>query len=120
MLVIISDLHLTDGSLSETVSPGAFSLFAERIREMAVAASWRAEGDYRPIESLDLVLLGDVLDPIRSTRWEDAPKVRPWNNPHAPELVERVGRITSDILGHNEESLAVLRAVNTARIVGSK
>jgi len=111
MLVIVSDLHLTDGTTGETVSPGAFSIFVERLRELAVAASWRADGVYRPIERIDLVLLGDILDVIRSTQWLARPGVRPWTSPQSPEFIERVTRITADILRNNEESLAVLRGV---------
>jgi UDP-2,3-diacylglucosamine pyrophosphatase LpxH len=109
MLVIISDLHLTDGTTGQNVSPGAFEIFAGRLRELAVAASWRSDGSYRPIERIDLVLLGDVLDVIRSNRWTARPNVRPWGNPHSPELLDQIARITSDVLSHNEPSLAVLR-----------
>jgi len=111
MLVIVSDLHLNDGSTSETVSPGAFSIFAQRLRDMAVAASWRADGTYRPAGGVDLVLLGDVLDVIHSARWASLPTVRPWGNPHAPEFLDQISRITNDVLQHNEQSLAVLRGL---------
>ena len=113
MLVILSDLHLTDGSSSRTLSPGAFEIFAERIREIAVAASWRADGRYCPIERIDLVLLGDILDPIRSAQWALLPGVRPWGKPYSPELVEQLSRITDGILNQNEPALAVLRRLAT-------
>ena len=109
MLVIVSDLHLTDGTLGDTVSLGAFSIFARRLQESAVAASWRTDGAYRPVENIDLVLLGDVFDLIRTTRWTDVPDVRPWGNLHAPRFLEQVDRITGDILWHNQKSLAILR-----------
>ncbi len=112
MLVIVSDLHLTDGSISETVSPGVFSLFARRLREMAMAASWRTDGSYQPIDRLDIVFLGDVLDVIRSARWAARPSVRPWGNPHTVEFVDQISRITGDILRHNQEGLSVLRALS--------
>jgi len=111
MLVILSDLHLTDGTASQTLSPGAFEFLARRLQELAEAASWRADGSYRPLERIDLVLLGDVLDPLRSLRWLARRKVRPWGNPHAPELADQVARITADILEFNAESLAVLRSL---------
>ncbi len=113
MLVIISDLHFTDGSRGATVSPGAFSLFVERLREAAVTASWRADGRYRPIERIDLVLLGDILDVIRSSRWLSLPGVRPWGSPHAPQFIDLVTQITSDILRFNEPAMAVLRDLAT-------
>lgn len=113
MLVIVSDLHFTDGSRGATVSPRAFSLFLERLRESAVAASWRTDGRYRPIERLDLVLLGDVLDVIRSARWLSLPGIRPWGNPHAPQFIDQVTQITTDILSVNESAMAALRELAT-------
>ena len=66
MLVIISDLHLTDGTSGSTISPGAFQLLGERLTDLAIGASQRRDGTYRPIERVDLLLLGDVFDVIRS------------------------------------------------------
>ena len=111
MLVTVSDLHLTDGSTGATISPGAFQIFAERLKELAFAASWRADGKYQPIDRIDLVLLGDVLDVIRSSRWTARSNVRPWGNPHAPDFVDQIGRITGDILAYNQGALAVLRSL---------
>lgn len=109
MLVIISDLHLTDGTCAASLSPGAFEIFAERLYELAAGASWRADGRYRPLERLDLLLLGDALDLIRSAQWTAGHDVRPWSNPQERRFVDLVTRITSDILRHNDEGLAVLR-----------
>jgi len=111
MLVIVSDLHLTDGSSGMTVSPGAFHIFAERLREMAVAASWRADGAYRPVDRIDLVLLGDVLDVIRSTQWNLQQSIRPWGDAAMPAYSELVGKITDQILSRNDDALAVLRGL---------
>lgn len=113
MLVIVSDLHLTDGSGGASISPGAFRIFAERLQEMAEGASWRADGSYRPIERIDLVLLGDVLDVIRSTQWNGQQTVRPWGNPFAGEYIGLVWQITEKILTCNEEALATLRRLVT-------
>ena len=41
MLVIISDLHLSDASGGAPLDPGAFDLFADRLRDMAQRASLR-------------------------------------------------------------------------------
>lgn len=109
MLVVISDLHLTDGSSGATISPGAFTVFAEGLQDLAVSASKRADGRYRPIESIDLVLLGDVLDVIRSSRWLTDAAVRPWDNPQRPDYAQLVSTITADILRHNCSSLEVFR-----------
>ena len=58
MLVIISDLHLTDGTSGETIKPGTFRAFRESLRELAYDASWRSDQKYVPIDGIDLVLLG--------------------------------------------------------------
>jgi UDP-2,3-diacylglucosamine pyrophosphatase LpxH len=111
MLVIISDLHLTDGSSGASIPPGAFMIFAERLRELAFSASWRSSGGYKPIDRIDLVLLGDGLDVIRSGRWSLRREIRPWGNPHDPELVATVTKITTDILHYNGAALQVLRGL---------
>ncbi len=110
MLVIVSDLHLNDGTAGSTISSGAFQLLAERLGDMALRASHRADGSYRPIERIDLLLLGDVLDVIRSRRWLEH-SVRPWDDPQSPEMHQRVTLITADILSHNEAGLAVLHSL---------
>ncbi len=109
MLVVISDLHLTDGSSGATISPRAFDIFCDRLREAAYSASWRSDGRYQPLKRLDLILLGDVLDVIRSSRWSRDGEVRPWSNPNSTEFIDQVTKITSDILRNNDESLRVLR-----------
>ncbi len=108
MLVIISDLHLTDGTSGSTISPGAFELLGERLADMGRSASKRRDGSYRPVQRVDLVLLGDVLDIIRSTQWQ-AGQVRPWDDAKSPELFKSVSRITGDVLRHNEQALAEFR-----------
>jgi len=110
MLLFVSDLHLTDGRGSSTLSPGAFEMFAERIGDLALRASWRADGRYRPLDRLDVVLLGDVLDLIRSKRWVES-AVRPWHDVQTPGVVQCVGQIVDDVLHHNQAGLDVLRAL---------
>ena len=112
MLVIVSDLHLTDGTCGPSTSPGAFQIFAERLRELATAGSWRSNGRYQPISHLDVVLLGDILDPVRSAQWLARPNIRPWQNPHDAEFVGLLSKITTDILEHNDSGLGILRSLN--------
>jgi UDP-2,3-diacylglucosamine pyrophosphatase LpxH len=114
---MISDLHLTDGSSGMTVSPGAFQIFAERLEELARAASWRTDGSYRPVDRIDVVLLGDVLDVIRSTQWNAQPSPRPWSDSSSGEFIAKVNQITDGILSINEESLAVLRRLSGEGLV---
>lgn len=117
MLVIISDLHLTDGTTGKTINPGAFHDFWERLRDLAYDASKRADGRYQPIEVVNLVLLGDVFDLLRSDKWnaedEGNPNyVRPWDEPYRRRFVQKIDTITAAILEHNAEACTVLRELN--------
>jgi len=118
MLVIISDLHLTDGTSGETIRAGAFEAFRESLRELAYDASWRSDTDYAPIERIDVVLLGDILDVIRSTKWcGAAAQVRPWGDQNDPRFTEMVGQITADVIAKNKESLDILRSLHSPEII---
>lgn len=108
MLAIISDLHLTDGTSGSTISPGAFQLLGERLCDLARGASQRRDGSYRPVDRVDLVLLGDVLDVIRSTRWLEG-RVRPWDGVDSPALAESTAQIIAGILRHNAAALGEFR-----------
>ncbi len=108
MLVLISDLHLTDASCGVSLPTGAVDVFVSRLNECALQASWRADGRYKPVERIDLVLLGDILDTTRSTRWHQT-QIRPWDDPQSPAVVEAVGGIVDGILQHNSQSITSLR-----------
>jgi hypothetical protein len=113
MLVLISDLHFTDGTSGETVRSGAFKLFRDALSDLAYGASWRANGKYQPVEDLHLVLLGDILDVIRSTQWLQVngvpSEVRPWDDPQSQPFVDKVRAITAAILDNNRVSLDTLK-----------
>ncbi len=111
MLAIISDLHLTDGTTGPGLNSGAFGIFVERLHEMALRASWRTDGSYRPLERLDLVLLGDTLDITRSTQWLDT-DTRPWGEMQSPAVIDTVSAIVDEILKKNREGLDHLRAIS--------
>ena len=113
MLVAVSDLHLDDGTVGKSLSPDAFHIFRERLETLAVSASLRADGTYRPIDSIDLLLLGDIFELIHSTLWlKEKPGepgyVRPWMSPAKPQLAAKIHEITQAILTHNAESMQVL------------
>ncbi|MEZ4775462.1 MAG: hypothetical protein R3D00_19920 [Bacteroidia bacterium] len=118
MLVIISDLHLTDGSSGTTIGLRAFEIFKERISEMAYKASWRLDEKgnrfYQPVEAVDIILLGDILDVIRSEKWIHS-AVRPWTDPQSPEFAAMVAQINEDILTHNREAFKLLRDLSRSR-----
>lgn len=78
MLVFLSDVHLTDGSSGTAIDPRAFRKFCLILKDIV--------GDAREsnIKNLEIVLLGDIFDVIRSDLWlrsenaGDNP-IRPWS-----------------------------------------
>ena len=131
MLVIISDLHLGDGTTAESIPTSAFNLFAKRLRQDARFASIR-DGKYHPIEELDVILLGDILDPIHSTRWfypigdqtftrmtkpEDAEYIRPWSDPNDEKYAQKLSEVTHAILEENKESMEVMRRLANGEFI---
>ncbi|HSL31192.1 MAG TPA: hypothetical protein VK900_18465 [Anaerolineales bacterium] len=122
MLVIISDIHLGDGTTASTISHSAFELFANRLNQTALAASIRRDGSYRPIESLDLLLLGDVLDPVHSTLWLKTARgamdyTRPWTDVRSPTFAETLAATTEAIIKENEAALETLRRCARGEVV---
>jgi len=114
MLVIFSDVHLGDGTTAASISPAAFELFASRMREAVYFASFRPDASYRPIEEIDVVLMGDILDPLHSTLWLDTKPgdenyVRPWTDSTNSHYAAKLRQVTQAILKENEKSLAILR-----------
>src|SRR5688572_22602267 len=114
MLVIISDIHLGDGTTANSISPTAFELLSNRLRETAFYASFRADGIYRPIETLDILLIGDILDPLHSTLWLNtapgAPNyARPWTDTSSPAFANMLAETTQAIMDVNRTSLEILR-----------
>ncbi|MDI1301613.1 MAG: hypothetical protein PSX71_06885 [bacterium] len=114
MLVIISDLHLTDGSTCETINAGAFRQFVHTLSSQAESACWRKKtghdnGVFELLERVDVILLGDILDVIRSSHWLQS-QARPWDA--TSTLVDSVTTITRQILAHNSTSLACFRDLN--------
>jgi hypothetical protein len=131
MLVIISDLHLGDGTTATSIPASAFHLFAKRLRQDAHFASLR-DGKYRPIEELDVLLLGDILDPIHSTRWffpvgdqtfsrltapGDPEYIRPWSDPDDPKYAAKLMEVTRAILAGNREAFDVMRKLASGEFI---
>jgi hypothetical protein len=112
MLVIFSDTHLSDGTTGRIIDQGAFRVFRDTLRDMAYDASWRADGAYRPIDEIQLVLLGDVFDVIRSTSWLGKGVTKPWDDSQDPQFVAKIDQITQTIIHQNRDSLQVLRELD--------
>jgi hypothetical protein len=116
MLIIFSDIHLSDGTCGKPITPAAFQLFADRLKELAYNASQREDGRYRPVKTIDILMLGDILDPLHSTLWlEKNPGetgyIRPWTDFHAPEYAAKLSDITRAILKNNRESINILKGL---------
>lgn len=111
MLVVFSDIHLWDGTIGLPVKPQTFSIFASRLRELAYQASMRSDGKYRPVENIDILLLGDILDPLQSTRWHSGNNgfVRPWSDTHDPLFAKKLSEITHAILERNSHAGEVFK-----------
>ena len=140
MLVIISDLHLGDGTTAASIPASAFYLFAKRLRQDAHFASMRY-GKYHPIEELDVILMGDIIDPLHSTKWLFPPKgreqyvsvdgqdhiriteegeqdyVRPWSDPSHPLFAPKLLEVTQAIIEQNKEALEVMRKLANGEFI---
>jgi hypothetical protein len=116
MLAIISDLHITDGTTGQLLPPAAIDLVCERLCDLAWRASWRADGSYRPIDRIDLVLLGNTLDIMSSRRWLASP-CRPWDDHQSPAVIDATTGIVEEILRRNADCIRTLRSLATEATV---
>jgi UDP-2,3-diacylglucosamine pyrophosphatase LpxH len=82
MLVIFSDVHLTDGSSGTTIDPRAFKKFGNILSDIIGDDPTKAK-----IKEIEVVLLGDIFDVIRSNLWvrkennKQDQLIRPWSMP---------------------------------------
>lgn len=100
MLVLLSDLHITDESTARNVNPEAFDLFLTEVRSTAA---------HRTAKELRIVLLGDIFDLVRTDYWlrQRIPmERRPWGGTLDPET-----GMNADVAGLNEQFGAVLQGV---------
>lgn len=117
MLVIISDLHFTDGSSGQTIGAGAFKIFKDRITEIAYRASKQKDGVYQPIKRIDILLLGDILDLIRSDIWlKNSKGIRPWSDLQDDATIDVIEEITQKTLEYNKEALEVFKQLQEAEL----
>ncbi len=100
MLVFISDIHLTDGSSGETIKSTAFKIFSDNLKQLIKSIKKNSK-----VKELKLVLLGDIFDVIRSTKWNDpVVTVRPWNEPSKSQE-DVLFNILKGIHDKNQDSL---------------
>lgn len=106
MLVFLSDVHLTDGTSGQTIKPTAFRVVAESVKKLA--------GTVEPLKEIKVVLLGDIFDVIRSSKWLEK-EVRPWDRP-SEKQEEAVKEIVDGILDSpaNSESIGHIHSIAEA------
>ncbi len=112
MLVAISDLHFVDGSVgNHNVPTGAFeNVFLSNIKTLAERVK---------AKEVKLLLLGDIVDLLRTNQWFDLPIVdRPWGKNGIDDLLhpeqdsvtlQRCAKILGDIYVKNNETFALFR-----------
>lgn len=148
MLVVISDLHFTDGTTGKSFDPSNIRMLRNRLSDMAYDASWSTGKDgkgkvYNPIKALDVVLLGDIFDLIRSTAWTDKnqqpyndvnfPKgsgrkselifpdfdnpgeIKPWSDQKSDDFITMVDYVTDRVIETNKESFDVFKGLTGER-----
>jgi hypothetical protein len=110
MLVVISDIHLNDGTVCTATDAQAAEIFFMELEDQIQAAGIRPSGDWSPVESVDIVMLGDILDIIRSEAWLSS-GVRPWDDvkKYAPIATQ----ITKKIVTENQKFLDVFKRYST-------
>lgn len=91
MLVFISDIHLTDGTSGETINSRAFKKFVQYLKNMAATAK---------VKEIEIVLLGDIFDVIRSDYWLKSNNIRPWSESGKKDKEgNRLEHYTREIVG---------------------
>lgn len=94
MLVVISDLHLNDGTVCTATDEHAAEIFFMELEDQIEAAGYRPDGTHVPVTEIDIVMLGDIFDIIRSELWLGT-AVRPWDKvqkyaPVATQIVKNI------------------------------
>jgi len=103
MLIIVSDLHLTDTPSRSTLDVASFERTMHGVLN---------EPSSKAAEKTTLVLLGDVLEILKSDRWL-ANDVRPWEPPTDVHQ-KTVRNIVDRILASNADFLTALRSIQDA------
>ena len=71
MLVIFSDIHLTDGTAAINVAPDAFQILFDEVKNNAIN---------KQVKEIRIIMLGDIFDFVRTDYWLKLDrKERPWN-----------------------------------------
>lgn len=105
MIIVISDIHLNDGTVCKATDAYAAEMFFQDLEEQIISAGNRADGSYVPIEEVTIIMLGDIFDFIRTERWlrnkDGTPhSIRPWSS--VDQYAPIVEGICDDIIENNQ------------------
>jgi hypothetical protein len=103
MLVVSANWAIGDGSLVRATA-GWHGLFAPAVQRAAIRAGFRADGTYRPVTGVDIVLAGDTFDWVASAAWCD--RTRPWHGGVAARAI--LGRVAAQAVRRGRRLLAPL------------
>jgi UDP-2,3-diacylglucosamine pyrophosphatase LpxH len=116
MLVILSDIHLTDGTSGTTIVPRAFKKFGNILSDII------GDPQQAKIKKIQIVFLGDIFDIIRSSLWlrrenqHPTRFIRPWSDPDEVDATgwkvrDYTEQIVKTIINHlnNIEAMGYLR-----------
>lgn len=97
LCVTVSDIHLTDGTVGlQNLSDATWDAFYEDIRQRCITYH---------IDEFVLVLDGDVIDMIRSSKWAaHEPPIYPWERQRQAEFSGVVNAIIRDIVEERHAS----------------
>lgn len=101
LCVAVSDLHLTDGSVGTQSLP--VSIWQRFFDDLRARCLMEQAGE------CVVILDGDVIDLIRSSRWAEA-GVYPWQREH-PNFPEIVLEIVENIVSQHREFFALLQGL---------
>lgn len=91
MLVVLSDLHLTDRTSGvQAVCADTYQAMFKMLRERADAVG---------ATEVTILYLGDIFDMIRTTTWFEHEDVHPWDTDGDPRVVGVAHRILRQIAG---------------------
>ncbi|MBW2121489.1 MAG: hypothetical protein JRH07_06525 [Deltaproteobacteria bacterium] len=105
MLVLISDLHFTDGTAGKhNVPADAFRIFFRAVAGTAKRLK-RAGGKIREIK---IVFLGDIFDLLRTETWFEHPvSERPWGG-DSEGIEKNAATILDGIIKENQDAFGLL------------
>ncbi len=109
MISILSDIHLSDGTTSFNVHREAFTdVFKENILR---------EVKNNNAKELKIILLGDIIDFVRTDYWLNIPvKERPWNAPNGKlDPLTAMNPDNSNMLKHYSSVLELICSQDSAK-----